>query len=501
MKIISNLKNKGGDILLPIKFIKMINVHACCLLADVFNMCMMQGCYPKSLKVARIAPVFKKGNVLLITNYRPISILPILNKVFEKIIYVRVSRFFSDHNLLSENQFGFMKGRDTQQATLKLIHNLIECSANDKCAACIFLDFSAAFDTIDRDLLIRKLDMYGVRGPMLKLIMSYLADRSQYVSKNDHKSDLIDCNLGVPQGSVLGPLFFIIYTNDINYLLIDVLLILFADDTTLLISNTCPKLLALTVNVILGRIQDWCNFNKLSLNPSKTKCMLLNIRKNLVPRIYIDNSEVEIVTKYRYLGFVLDNRLTHKHHVSALISKLKKFKYISFKIRNYFTVFSAKTFYYGMIYSNLNYGMLVWGGTLSTVDFVKLEKLQNRIVYNLFSPYGEPTASKSAIYKRHEILKVADIYRLNACVAIYRILNCNYLSFYRATLVDLAFNHCYLTRNRLNYRVPVPRSRAVKLNLIYQALKAWNALPLEMRNLDTLSSFTRSLKKYIFAEY
>ena len=501
-KIICNLNNKGGDIVMPVRFVKMINPFICKLLADIFNLCMEQGCYPGSLKVARIVPVFKKGDVLLVTNYRPISILPVLNKIFEKLIYVRVSKFFSECNLLSENQFGFTKGRDTQQATLKLIHNLIEMGDKQQCAACVFLDFSAAFDTIDRNLLNCKLDRYGIRGPALKLIMSYLTDRQQYVGNNNCKSSAINCNLGVPQGSVLGPLFFIIYTNDINYLLQGVLQILFADDTSLVISSKCPELLALNVNLVLGRIMDWCNYNRLSLNPGKTKCILFNVRKNLVPKIYINNSEVEIVTRFKYLGFVIDKRLTHKYHVNAIISKLKKFKYITFKLSKYMTVSSAKIFYYGMIFSNLNYGLLVWGGTISTVDFKKLEKLQNKIVFNLFHRQDDTTINVSKIYKRHKILKLADIYKLYVCIAVYRILSDeHYLSFYRDTLVDLAFNHNYETRNRFNYRIPVPRSRKIKLNFIYQAIKTWNSLDIELRNLPNLNMFKCRVRNCIFSLY
>jgi hypothetical protein len=369
---------------------------------------MKQGYYPKSLRVAKIVPVFKKGNTLIIDNYRPISILPILNKIFEKLIYVRVSGFFTDCSLLSENQFGFRKNRDTQQATLKLIHNLIDLSGAEKCAACIFLDFSAAFDTIDR-LLLKKLAKYGIRGPALELIESYLTSRQQYVCNNDCNSDLVECNLGVPQGSVLGPLFFIIHTNDINYLLHDILLILFADDTTLLVSSSCPELLSVTANFVLNRIRDWCNYNKMSLNPGKTKCMLFNVQKNMVPRIQINNSEIEIVTKFKYLGFELDDKITHKSHVKSVVSRLKRFKHITFKINNFMTVFSARSFYYGMIFSSMQYGILVWGGTLSTWEFRKLERLQNRIVYNLFSHNDESINEVSNIYSRNKILKIQDV--------------------------------------------------------------------------------------------
>lgn len=427
--------------------------------------------------------------------------MPILNKIFEKLIYVRVSAFFTNCNLFSDNQFGFRKSRDTQQATLKLVHNLIDLSSEGKCAACVFLDFSAAFDTIDRKLLIDKLNKYGIRGPALGLLQSYLTNRKQYVCNNDCKSDLVDCNLGVPQGSVLGPLFFIIYTNDINYLLLNTMLILFADDTTLLIPSTCPKLLSVAANFLLGRIQDWCNYNRLALNPGKTKCMLINVQRNLFPGIYIDNSLVEIVTRFKYLGFELDNKLTHKYHVNSVISKLKKFKHITFKIKNFMTVFSAKSFYYGMIFSNLQYGILVWGGTISTFNFGKLGRLQNRIVFNLFSRSDESMDDISEIYGRYKILKVSDVYKLYACIAIYKILNCDYLSFYKDFLMSLAFDHNYLTRNRNNYRVPIPRSRAIKLNLIYQALKAWNALDLSLRNATSVVIFKRKLRNNIFSEY
>ena len=141
------------------------------------------------------------------------------------------------------------------------------------------------------------------------------------------------------------------------------------------------------------------------------------------------------------------------------------------------------------------------GGTLSTWEFRKLERLQNRIVYNLFSHNDESINEVSNIYSRNKILKIPDVYRLYGCIAIYKILNCGYLSFYMDTLISLAFNHNYLTRHRNDYRVPVPRSRAIKLNLIYQALKSWNSLSLDVRNSTSVNIFKRKLRDHIFSQY
>jgi hypothetical protein len=200
LKTIDSLNaKKSSD--LPVKFIKYVGTEISSLLSNLFNLCFRNGCYPDLLKNAKIVPIFKTGNSGLLGNYRPISILPIINKILEKLIYKRLESFFQSCSIISCNQFGFRKNKDTTQATLKIIDTAIRGLDNDVCSACVFLDYSKAFDTVCHALLLTKLERYGVRGHALALITSYLSDRKHYVYVNGSSSDALPLRVGVPQGS------------------------------------------------------------------------------------------------------------------------------------------------------------------------------------------------------------------------------------------------------------------------------------------------------------
>jgi hypothetical protein len=499
--VLRELKKNQNASELPVKFLKIILQELSSLLSSIFNMCVVHGCWPDSLKIARIVPVFKTGNPGTVNNYRPISILPIIDKIFEKLVYVRLNNFINNCNILSNNQYGFRKSRDTQQATLKLIYSVIPALERNETAACVFLDFSKAFDTVDHKLLLTKLYRYGVRDRALNLFRSYLLGRKHFVVVNDCESSCIDCNVGVPQGSCLGPLLYILYSNDLNYLFNMLNMIMFADDTSLIVTSRYPTIISARLNNVLQKISDWCNFNKLAINPSKTKLMVFGAKKAEIPDIYLDGEVVERVKLFKYLGFNLNNRLTHKEHIAGIVSKLRRFKYISFKIGKYMTCEAAKTFYYGMVYSVFCYGTLVWGGSAANAYFKKLQSLQNTIVFNLFAKTGDTKQNVSILFKRHKILKIFDVYKIKTCVTIYNVIHNNSLPFMYDLLSELILNHNYPTRHRRNFQLPIPRVLAIKYNLLYQALKQWNSLDVATRDINNVHLFKRSLRECTFNTY
>jgi hypothetical protein len=275
---------------------------------------------------------------------------------------------------------------------------------------------------------------------------------------------------------------------------------MFADDTTIASKGKNPEIVSFKLNNILHKVLDWSNYNKLSLNASKTKIMWFGIREQ-PPDVFIENAVIERVTRFKYLGFTLDNKLTHKHHIKNIISKLKRIKYQTFKICKYMSLEAAKSFYYAMVYSVFCYGILVWGGTIDSAGFRKIKTLQDRIVFNLFSTQYDDRANVNAIYRAHDIIQIKDLYKLKACTTIYKILNDNYLPFLHTTILSLVRNHRYLTRRRNDFLLPIPRIRAVKLNLIYQSLKMWNNLSLPLRNCESVEVLNRSLRKNIIENY
>ena len=323
--------------------------------------------------------------------------MPNINKIFEKLLYNRLNDFFESSNIISETQYDFRKSRDTQLASLKLLNLLLPVfQSNSKYAACVFLDFSKAFDTVDHSLLLKKLEKYGIRGSALQLLRSYLSNRTMAIKINDKTSRPVSISIGVPQGSCLGPLFYLIYANNLQNLIENLTSVVFADDTTIVESSDSIEVLTLRLNFLMSKIVYWSNFNKLSLNKAKTKWMLFTNKTVQVPKIFIHGTEIERVDKFKYLEIIIDNKLKYRSHLTQLRTKLSQLRYVTYKIKPLINVSAAKSFYYSMVESKLSYGLLVWGGTrIGCATFLKLCRLQDKIVFNLFATSNDTFESVS----------------------------------------------------------------------------------------------------------
>ena len=273
IKIIENLplKSSCGFDDMSSKFIKQITPSIITPLTLVINQIFNTGIFPDKLKIAKVVPIFKKGDNTLMNNYRPISLLPVISKVIEKIICTQLSSYFENNKLFYDSQYGFRPNHCTEQATLELTDRIISAMDNNDVPIGVFLDLSKAFDTIDHNILLNKLEHYGIEGIPLQLFKNYLTNRKQYVKLCDIKSNVLQIKTGVPQGSILGPLLFIIYINDFSRASAIFDFICYADDTTLFCTlsklvnaqNTNPDL---TINIELAKINEWLEINKLSLN-------------------------------------------------------------------------------------------------------------------------------------------------------------------------------------------------------------------------------------------
>ena len=308
-EIVNNLSNSNSMFDVPTKFMKLVIPHISDMLADFINLCVEEGVFPHNLKCARIVPVYKNGGRDDYHNYRPISILLILEKIFEKIIYKRLYSFFTDSNVISPNQFGYRKNMNTTQAVLKFISDTLPVFNYKLYSGAIFVDYSKAFDTVPHDLLLKKLHRYGVRGITLRLIKSYLLNRQHFTSVNGIFSDIKTINTGVPQGSCLGPLLYLIYTNDINNLFDNSSLVIYADDTAIIIKSLNMNNLELSLNEKLKLLYDWSNFNKLAINKTKTKYMVLSPLYKDNIEVKLENEILEKANVFKYLGIYIDDIL------------------------------------------------------------------------------------------------------------------------------------------------------------------------------------------------
>ena len=315
LNCISKLKHSscGYDDISP-KVVKLSGFAICKPLTHIINCSFIQGIFPSDLKIARVVPVFKSGTRDSVSNYRPISVLPCFSKIFEKLVFNRLYSFLVKHTLLYDYQFGFMPQRNTSQAILSLVDYVINSFENKCLAAGIFLDLSKAFDTLDHSILLNKLDNYGIRGAALSWFSSYIHNRFQYVSLSGVHSSKQTIHCGVPQGSILGPLLFLIYINDLPNATSKFHFILYADDTNLLHKGHDINTLVNDINTEIPKITSWFRSNKLHLNAKKSTTIIFHPKQKQIIssdlNIIIDNTRVPLSHSTKFLGVTLDENLT-----------------------------------------------------------------------------------------------------------------------------------------------------------------------------------------------
>ena len=280
----------------------------------------------------------KGGSRHEFTNYRPITILPVFSKVFEKVVFSRMIAFINKHGLLSQSQYGFRAGHSTELAILDVLSKIIDAFENKQFSVGIFLDLSKAFDTVSHDILLNKLEHFGVRGLALDWFRSYVSNRRQFVSYKFHHSLEQPITCGVPQGNVLGPLLFIIYINDICRSSDDMSFCLFADDTSLIYNHHHVDTAIHNINAELVKISGWLISNKLSINLLKTNYIIFCPRQHKYQAtnpLSFDGTVLNQVKTTKFLGLCIDENLTWNPHIDALCSKISKNVGVMNRLKNF----------------------------------------------------------------------------------------------------------------------------------------------------------------------
>ena len=503
-KIVRCLKTSrsSGHDGLSVHLLKRIVIHIATPLAYIFNLSITTGICPSSFKTAKVIPVFKKDDPSLLTNYRPISILPSMSKILEKIIYKRLYIFLQVNDILIPNQYGFRKHYSTDFAIIKLLNKITECFANKEHLIGIFMDLSKAFDTIDHNILMYKLQRYGIRGTSLSWIRDYLSNRKQYVVYQCSESPTSNITCGVPQGSILGPLLFLIYINDIVRSSPLLSFTLFADDTNIFYSHKNFDTLVSTLNSEISKVSQWFSCNKLSLNITKTNFIRFKPHSTQVIdpnyNIRINGLPLTELKSTKFLGITIDSCLSWNDHIHNVHTSVSKGIGILYRLKDFLSQNSLTILYNAIVLPYLTYCNIVWGNCSSTKinSILLLQKRALRLITN--SSYRSPTDS---LFSQLKILKISDIHTIQTAIFMHKYTFNRLPSVFDNFFIPNSNIHSYPTRNSSGYHLENPRIILAQKSLKHHGPDVWNSLPDSLKQCTKLHLFKQQFKNILLNQY
>jgi len=493
-------KSPGYDCISP-KIVKAAIDDIAEPLTVMFNYSFVTGTFPDMLKIAKVCPVYKCDDKLLVSNYRPISVLPVFSKILERIMYNRVVTFINQQNVLSDSQYGFRDHHSTYMALLNLVDRISNSIESKHFSVGVFMDLSKAFDTVDHSILLEKLKLYGIRGVANNWIRSYLCNRVQFVQIQHVKSSRLPVTCGVPQGSILGPLLFLIYINDITHVSKIANTILFADDTNLFFGGPNIDLLCLTINDELDKIATWFNLNKLSLNIKKTNFIMFksrNCKNHNNINIKIRGINIERVVCTKFLGVIINERLTWNDHIMLVKQKVSKNIGVIARIR-YCVPFSVLIMlYHTLIEPYLQYCNIVWA-THQTVVLQALHRSQKKVVRLITHSHWQ--SHTKPLFGKCGLLSVFDINKLQIGCFMYCAIHNMLPNYFCVMFVRNLDIHSYSTRQKDDLHLSGFRTNIGKFTIRALGPRVWNSLDPGLKALPSLHSFKAAYKFLLLSYY
>lgn len=492
--VINSLPNKGSPLnRIPTIIFKAVSSVISPVVSNLYNCSIREGIFPDYLKIGKLTPLFKKGLHTNKKNYRPITSLNILSKIFEKLTYSRCISFLNNFNILSNKQYGFRSEKSTADALLEYTDKAYKTLDAGDSFLTVFIDFSKAFDTVNHSILLKKLHHIGFRGNSYNWFQSYLSNRKQYVTIHDSTSDYRDVTIGVPQGSTLGPLLFIIYINDLCNCLLYLDALHFADDTTLFIGGSNLRLIETMTNDDLTRLTDWLCVNRLSLNLDKTKYMLMTKRNDHSDvNIYIDDTYIDRTDNHEFLGIVIDDKLKYDRQIDKIAKKLSRSLGIMRRLATIVPVHSLRSLYFSLFYPHQIYAIIIWGSACQTL-LNRIGRLNARAV-NLLNCLGD-----QGVCENSGVFDFKQCYIYFVILKIYDIIKNNNHEHFANLVQEQQPNHDHSTRFASNGNLvpPLYTNSRTQRSFFYRAITHWNSLPPNFRIITSRCSFKGVLKKYL----
>ena len=474
-------------------------------LTIICNLSLREGVVPDELKIAKVIPIYKKENPECFSNYRPVSVLPCFSKILERLVFNRCMNYIDKYNILNDKQFGFRSKHSTYMAILEFIDKISNSVEKNETTLGIFLDLSKAFDTIDHSILLYKLEYYGFRGNVLKWFEDYLSNRKQYVYYNSCKSQYKNIQCGVPQGSILGPLLFLLYVNDIINTSSVLEFVLFADDTTITYSHTDILSKYDLVNKELLEVNNWFKANKLSVNASKTNFMVLGtnhktsrISNNVKKDIILDNIALERVDKTKFLGVTIDDNLTWKTHIDNISKNISRGIGVINQIKHFVPEKVLYSLYCTLILPYINYAILAWGNTCKKYldKIFILQKKALRIISN--SHY---LCHSAPIFKKYQLLNVYDTYHMELSIFMYKHFSNQLPAAFDNYFMQQINRHKYHTRNATDYNICHTKTEFAHKTIRAAGPRKWNITDKNMKMAKSVNQFRSQIKKSLIINY
>lgn len=470
------------------ELLKLTIDHIAAPLCFIINKCIECGKVPTHFKKAIVKPLFKEGDKHNISNYRPISLISSVAKIFEKIIKKRLNSYLEKNKIISDLQFGFRKNISTQDAIAKLTSLVYNAVDDRKACLGVFVDLAKAFDTVSHRLLLDKLEHIGIRGNVLNLFKSYLEERKQVVEINQVRSHEETVSYGVPQGTVIGPVLFTIYLNQLLTLNSTGTIISYADDTVILYSGSTWADVRAKAEKDLKNIMDWFNANLLTVNVTKTKVIPFTSFEKYLPdytNVPVGTQSISIALSTKYLGIYIDSFLRWDVHIKNVVNKLRGIIPKMYQLRQILPLNKLKILYYGLVESIIQYGIIGWGGLKKTY-LQPLEKLQKRILKVMYNKSLRYPSEQ--LYRELNLLDIRQIF--SKITLIYLFNNSQYVT---------VVSHLYNTRANEAAHLFLPRAQKTigQRCFTYTGPRLYNVLPDFCKHLNVKHLYKKHVKNWI----